>query len=74
MQMEFSGFLAGQQCIDLVSNGFSRVDTHSGSIVCRYPIEGKSVSVWDTGLQLLGTSECEHLKAEYDQQQQTNSS
>ena len=73
MQVEYTGFLAGAKCDSSRSNGFVEVNTHSGSLVCRYPIGFTTVTVWDTGLEILGSAECAQLKSQYDQQQQQSS-
>jgi len=70
MQIEYTGSFAGAKCDSSLSSGFVGVSTHSGELVCSYPIGFTTVTVWDTGLQILGSAECEQLKAQYDQQQQ----
>lgn len=74
MQVEYTGFLAGLKCQNSTPAGFSLVDSHSGSLVCRYPIGPTTAPVWDTGLQILGSSECSNLKAQYDQEHQPSGS
>ena len=74
MQVEYSGLLAGLKCDNATSNGFGLVSRHSGSLVCRYPIGLRQVTVWDTGLQLLGSAGCDSLKSQYYQQQQASGS
>lgn len=69
MQVEHAGFLAGLRCDNATSSGFGLGSTHSGSLVCRYPIGLTQVTVWDTGLQILGYAECSDLKTQYQQEQ-----
>jgi hypothetical protein len=73
MQVEYSGLLAGLKCNSATSNGFGLVSTHSGDLVCRYPIGLTQVTVWDTGLHLYGSQECSDLQTQYNQQQQQSS-